>query len=116
MSVLTNDETLARSKEWLSHCPAFIRRAYASVRDIDWLCPCVICSSKTQRLALVKHSPLKKRTVAYICGDCIHHSRFERIRRKIIKPSEENTREEEEEAADESSSLCPTMLKWCGMN
>ena len=130
MNVLPDDENLARQRDWLVHCPKFIQRAYKRVTDIDWLCPCVLCSAKTQRLALVTQSPLKRRTVAYVCNDCISHRRFVRIRRRPAnwstsleiggKEEEESPKaggkkeeEVEEEEEVEDRLLCPTIRRWC---
>jgi len=122
--VIPGDEDLARCRAWLHHCPRFIRKAYKTVREIDWICPCVVCTNKTHRLALVRKSPLNRRTVAYVCPDCIPHPRFQRIyhpedvRKKKQPPDEEEEEEgREEEEEEESTPTCPmTALKWCGMS
>ena len=124
MNVLPDDENLARQRDWLIHCPKFIQRAYKRVTDIDWLCPCVLCSSKTQRLALVTQSPLKRRTVAYVCNDCISHRRFVRIRRRPANWSPSTSLEvggketpitggEEVEEEGEDGLICPMIRRWC---
>jgi hypothetical protein len=122
--VIPGDEDLARCRAWLHHCPRFIRKAYKTVREIDWICPCVVCTNKTHRLALVRKSPLNRRTVAYVCPDCISHPRFQRIYhpedipRKERRQTEKEEQEEGEEDDDEESTpTCPmTVLKWCGMS
>ena len=129
--VLPDDEDRARSKDWLAHVPKFIRKSYEKVRNLDWMCPCVICSNATSRLALVRESPLPTRTVAYVCNDCVHHRRFIRIYRAprrprrpavIVSSSEDTSSDEEEEdqhhkfgAAEESPPVCPTILSMLGV-
>lgn len=117
--ILEHDEDRARAKEWLEHCPKFIQKAYRKVRDIDWIVPCVVCSSKTSRLALVRESPLKTRTVAYVCGDCISHPRFVRIRNaplRVENRDESGNSALQVETEEPTPSLCPTVvLRLCGM-